>query len=331
MTGKSRILSAIAAAAILFGSLAGCAAAPGSDDASSDGDTLKLKVAYFPSAVTNQFARAAAANLQPDGLEVEYVPTGSVGPAQGLVSGAWDIATWGEVGAASTYVNGGTDIRVIASSGDNGAAHEILVRGDSTAQTIADLKGGTGVFDRSTNAYAQFLATIAQYGLEESDYTILENVPDDASALASGQVDFIISIEALASDLIERDGFRELSNGEGLINNYYPVVTTSEILADADKHEAIELYLVALKDYLAWADENPEEEATSIADFFGVSESAALNGSEKLSNVFIPIDDTYIAKEQDLINFFVEHGAFDSYPTGIEEIYDGEFNDVLTD
>ena len=321
---RSRILAAAGAAVLALG-LAACSG--GADAASGDEDELTLNVQY--SIFNGPLNRAAAADLQPDGVTVNYVDGTGIDVGQGLTAGTFDLAQWGEVGPVTTYSNGGTDIRVVGSTGENGQAHVILVGPDSTATSIADLEGGTTVFSRSTNSYIQFLKAIDDAGLEERDFTILESVPDSTAALLSGQVDFVISIEPVASSLIETKGLRELANGEGYVDNYYPLVTNQATLDDPEKSEALEIYLTALRDLFDEQAANPDEEAEQVAALNEVSVDVARTAGEKVSDEFIPIDDAYIEKERALVEFFVETGAFDGFPDGFEEIYDDRFNEIL--
>ena len=321
---------ALAAAAAIAAatSLAACSSASGRADAEAPGqreEVLELDVQY--SIFNGPLNRAAAANLQPEGLKVNYIDGAGIDVGQGLTTGSFDLAQWGEVGPVTSFVNGGEDIRVIGSTDANGAAHTILVGPDSTAQSIADLKGGTVVFSRSTNAYLQFLKTIEEAGLQESDFTIVESVPDQIAALISGEVDFIISIEPISSSFVETKGLRELTNGEGKVDNYYPLVTTQTIIDE--KREALEIYAAALREHLAYGAANPEEEAALVADFNDTSIDVALAAGEKVSSEFILIDDAFLAKESALVDFFVETGAFAEAPEGFDVIFDRSFNDIL--
>lgn len=321
----------VAALALML-AVAGCAAGGSSaaENTAADGDEpLQLTVQY--SIFNGPLNRAAAADLQPEGLEVTYVDGAGIDVAQGLTTGAFDLAQWGEVGPVTSYVNGGTGIRVIGSTDANGSAHTILVGPDSTARSLADLEGGTTVFSRSTNSYIQFLKAAEEVGLGEDDFTILEQVPDATSALLSGQVDFIISIEPVSSSLVETKGLRELSDGEGRIDNYYPLVTDQGRLDDPAKRAALESYLAALNDFFATSADDPEKEAADVAALNGISVDAARIAGEKVSSTWIPIDDAFIETERALIEFFVGTGAFQTFPEGFEEIYVSDFNDILVD
>ncbi len=327
---KKRFAAALLVGAALIGLTACTGQEPTAESQESSEDALKLNVQY--SIFSGPLNRAAAANIQPEGVEVTYVnsATGTVNTGQGLVTGAWDLAQWGDIGPVTGFANG-ADLRVIGSTDSNGAAHIILVGPDSTAETIADLKGGTVYAGKLTNAYVQFLREVEKHGLSESDFTVVESISDPASALIAGELDAFISIEPQASHLIETKGLRELSNGEGLIDNFYTLNTTQQILDDPDKHRAIELFLAALREHFDAAEANAEQEAEDLAALNGVSVAAAAAGLPKVSNTFIPIDDAYIARTRLLVDFFVGTGAFTEFPEGFEEIYVSDFNGILAD
>ncbi|WP_159501247.1 ABC transporter substrate-binding protein [Microbacterium sp. 18062] len=324
-------LAVTAAAALALTACAGSSeAAPSDTAAGASAEDLELNVQY--SVFNGPLNRAAAVDLQPEGLTVNYIDGAGIDVGQGLTTGAFDVAQWGEVGPVTSYYNGGTDIRVIGTTDANGGAHTILVGPDNDAQTIADLEGGTTVFSRSTNSYIQFLTAIEEAGLQEDDFTIIESVPDATAALLSGQVDFIISIEPVSSSLVETKGLRELTNGEGRVDNHYPLITNQAVLDDPDKSAALEIYLAALREHFEWADAseaNAQKEAEAVAALNGVSLEVAVAAGEKVSNEWIPIDSAFVEKERALVDFFVQSGAFESFPDGFEEIYDDRFNAIL--
>jgi len=270
-----------------------------------------------------------ARNAQPEGVKVEYkyfpVFTDML---TALNSGKIDLTEIGSVGAVQSVANGG-GVRAVAVTEPNAENMGLLVPKDSPAQTFADLKGKKIAFLKSTNSYISFLHQVKEAGLKESDFQIVEiSGPPANKAFQTGAVDAYYSIDPNMADLVEQTGGRVISTGADVdVENLYPYVATTDAIEN--KREAIGKVIQAVADNIAWIQENPDEQAKLVAPKLGFSESAIKATYARGAHALQPIDDTFYAGEQEVIDELRDAGIV-TKPVDVKDVYVPDFNDRIT-
>ncbi|WP_214107883.1 ABC transporter substrate-binding protein [Acrocarpospora catenulata] len=178
---------------------------------------------------------------------------------------------------------------------------------DSPAKSFADLKGKKIIFLKTTNTYTQFLKQVAEAGLKESDFTIVQIAgPDANKAFETDQVDAYYTIDPNMADVQNRSGARLLLDGEGYQNNYYVYTATKK--AVAEKAAAIGAVIGEVAKTIPWIHANPDEQARLLSPKLGFSEAAIKTGYARGSTKLIPQDAEFLKQEQSQVPTFVKAG-----------------------
>jgi sulfonate transport system substrate-binding protein len=270
-----------------------------------------------------------ARDVQPEGVKIEYTyfPV-FTDMLTALNSGKIDLTEIGDVGAVQSYVNGGR-VQAVAVTRPNAKNGGLLVPKDSTAQTIADLKGKKIAFLKSTNSYTGFLHAIKEAGLKESDFQIVEiSGPAANKAFETGQVDAYYSIDPNMADLVEKTGGRVIQTYEDQgVENQYPNVATTDAIKD--KPEAIGAVLQAVADQFPWIKANADEQAKLVAPKLGFSESAIKTTYARGAQGFQKIDQAFYDHEQPVIDELVAAGIV-AKPVKASDVFIPTFNQYIT-
>ena len=137
-----------------------------------------------------------AQELQKRGIELQWVPVPVAvgGPIfnENLANSTTDFASYGDFPAIIGKA-GGVDIKLIVPAG-RGTNSYLIVRSDSTAKTIADLKGKRVSVQRGRPHELAFSQLLSANGLQYSDFKIYNtNAQAGAAALASGSIDALFT------------------------------------------------------------------------------------------------------------------------------------------
>jgi sulfonate transport system substrate-binding protein len=333
--GVRRRLSLLALLPILTLTVAACGS---SDDADSTSTSAATSAAAAKAPVTitvgvprnfGYLSTLWARNVQPEGVKIEYkyfpVFTDML---TALNSGKIDLTEIGDVGAVQSYVNGGK-VQAVAVTQPNAKNGGLIVPKDSTATSLADLKGKKIAFLKSTNSYIGFLHEVKQAGLKESDFTIVEIAgPAANKAFESGQVDAYYSIDPNAADLIEKTGGKLISTYEDQgVENLYPYVATKDAIAS--KPEAVGAVLQAVADDFGWIKANPDEQAKLLAPKLGFSETAIKTTYGRGAEGLQKIDQTFWDHEQTVIDELVA-AKIVTKPVKASDVFIPTFNQYIT-
>jgi sulfonate transport system substrate-binding protein len=137
-----------------------------------------------------------AQELRKRGIELQWVPVPSAvgGPIfnENLANGGADFASYGDFPAIIGKA-GGVDIKLIVPAG-RGANSYLIVRSDSNAKAIADLKGKRISVQRGRPMELAFSQLLQAQGLRYNDFKIYNtNTQAGAAALASGSIDALFT------------------------------------------------------------------------------------------------------------------------------------------
>lgn len=309
--------------AVLFAVMGGLhtAWAAPSDTGGAQSAAQELVVGYSPG--FGFLNLLAAKNVQPEGVKVTYKKFLDFNDMIGaVIAGNIDLTEIGDAGAVMAFSRG-ADIRIIASTASNAAAHGFIVGPNSHAQSFADLKGQRIALNKATNAYPFFLKAIAKLGLKESDFSVTEISADEGYAsLLTGKIGAAAAIQPSEDKFLEKYGGHELVNGVGLIQNYYPYVVPRRILDQ--KRDALQKFVVSLRETVRWAAAHPDEHATLVSNSLGVSRTAIRSGYAKGAKDLIPVDGSYRKNLQATVQDFVDAGVLK--PIDISALVDDRFD-----
>jgi sulfonate transport system substrate-binding protein len=332
----ARRLPLLAVALTLVVVLAACGSDDSSSTSSSSGTTAAALDPAKPVTVTVGVPRSFgylstlwARNVQPAGVKVEYKYFPKfVDMLTALNAGKIDLTEIGDVGAVQSYVNGGK-VQAIGVTQPNAKNLGLLVPKNSTATSIADLKGKKIAFLKSTNSYTAFLHQIKAAGLKESDFDIVEiSGPDANKAFQTGAVDALWSIDPNMADLVEQTGGKVIANGDDAgVENLYPYVATTDAIKN--KPAALGAVLQAVADGFPWIKANPDEQAKLLAPKLGFSESSIKTTYARGAEALQQIGPAFYAREQKVIDELVA-AKIVTKPVKADQVFLSSFNQDTT-
>lgn len=180
-------------------------------------DKIKLGI-FVSSSALPYYVGAAKGYFEEAGLEVEPVPIGTHPLiVQGIVSGDIDAAANLVTleGANMNARRPGT-MKFIAVNGQNGEyiMEQFVVKPDSTAASIADLKGANLFSAPGPANMGAAEASLAAAGLVEGDYTMTEQgMGNHIGAMQSGNFDGGYTLEAVATIMVDMGVAKRLETG----------------------------------------------------------------------------------------------------------------------
>ncbi len=209
-----------------------------------------------------------------EGLHVEPLRFSS-GPAcaEALYSGAADIGTMGDT-AAVIAVARNPEFVILASNATGEDRHRLMVRSDSKARALKDLKGKRLGVKKGTSTYGGLLAALDKEGLSSDEIDIVDlDPPAMVDALLAGSLDGFVASEPTPS-AAETKGARQLMTLGGL-GNEYPILIVADRKRLAGREGEIRSFLKALKRAEQYAADHPDETAAIMADETGLSPKVA--------------------------------------------------------
>ncbi|SDQ05980.1 aliphatic sulfonate ABC transporter substrate-binding protein [Quadrisphaera sp. DSM 44207] len=280
---SSTALAALAASSLL---LTGCAAgedaapAPAADGASSSGggvdpacSTLTVDFAtYNPLSLVVRDQGWLEAALAEDGGTVEWVQSaGSNKANEALRAGAIDVGSTAGSAALLARSNGSPIRTVDVFSQPEWSA--LVVRGDSDIDGVEDLRGRSVAATTGTDPYFFLLQALETAGLSPSDVT-LQNLQhaDGRTALDTGQVDAWAGLDPIMAAAEAESGDRLVYRNVDF-NTYGFLNATEEFLSTCP--EQAQTVVDAYEHARAWAQENPQETASVLAEVAGIDPAVA--------------------------------------------------------
>jgi sulfonate transport system substrate-binding protein len=183
-----------------------------------------------------------------------------------LNSGGVDFASSASLSAVLARANGSPIKSVYVYSRAEWTA--LVVRKDSTLQTVADLKGKKIAATKGTDPYLFTLRALQQAHLSKDDVELLHlQHPDGRIALEKGDVDAWAGLDPHMAASEIQAGSRLLYRNKDF--NSYGVVSVTETYAK-EHPEAIKTVLSAYEKAREWALKNPEEFAKLLSTESGL-------------------------------------------------------------
>lgn len=184
-------------------------------------EEIKLRVSIFPDAQNLAlFIAEDQGFFKKHGLDIEIAFTpNSFALREGLANGSHQIVH-AAVDNAVAMIDVAKADAVIVSGGGNGAT-ELMVRPE--INSIADLRGKTGVVDATNTAYALIMyKMLAMKGLKRAEYNVVSagGCPQRLDAMRKDPVNAFAMLYPPCTVLAEKEGFRSLGAGVDVVGPY---------------------------------------------------------------------------------------------------------------
>jgi sulfonate transport system substrate-binding protein len=189
------------------------------------------------------------------GVSTKFVPLLSQVPMQDAIAGG--SLNIGQSATPTSAIGEGQPIKIVAIFEHNVNGEGVLVRPDGPIKTLADLKGKK-IGGPTAVPTVQLYEALKSVGLTLNDVTLeaLEaNV--GVAGLVRGAVDAYYTFDPYYTQAIVDGQAVSLDLGPANIEAWIPVIVNSSFLAQYPK--AVYDYLVAMKQSIAWIDQNPAQ------------------------------------------------------------------------
>jgi sulfonate transport system substrate-binding protein len=254
-------------------------------------------------------AKAAGAietKLGQRGIAVEWSEFTSGPPLlEALGANALDFGSTGDVPPLFAQAAGGDLVYVAASKGSkNGSA--ILVKQDSSIQSLADLKGKKVAFKRGSSAHNFIVKALRTAGLTLEDITQLDLGPSDAApAFATNQIDAWVIWDPYFAIAEQDPDTRVLVTTDGIVDSWGFYQANGAFARDHG--EVIAEVIEVLRQVGQDAQGNLDATIGQISEITGVPEPiqriALTREGADLGQIY-PISDETIAYQQALADEF---------------------------
>lgn len=252
--------------------------------------------------------------FEEQGVDVELISfdTGAA-EIEAYTSGELDIIECGDLPLLNGLSNG-LDLQVIGTYNVSDTVNGLVVRDDAGISDFADLKGKKVSVPFGTNIQPLLYEYLEAGGLTEADVEIINlNNADGSNALITGDVDAAVLWDPYLTKTIENDGLTQLADTKDFRKFVCPISSSTEYISAHS--DAVRKVLIALNKASEWSQENQDEAAKIVSDYFDSDNEDAI----KLS---ISKADSSVALTQDKVdNLLLGAGVCYKY-----EIVENEVN-----
>jgi NitT/TauT family transport system substrate-binding protein len=259
--------------------------------------------------------------------KVEWAQFQAAAPlAEALDAGAIDIGFLGDSGFLFLAAKS-PKAKLIGSTRQNLKTVGLLVAKDSTAKSIADLKGKRVAYWPGAWSQQLTLAALDKAGLPTSHLQLVKLMPlDAANALPGGSIDAFPVWEPYISQQVVKSGARLLFTAEGLIPAQSAIAANAD--AVAQKREAIADFLVRLKKARAWVEANIDTYADAWAARASLDKEVSRHWLRQAGLTVLPLDEVAIRDFQLTADFLHREKVLPA-PLDVSKVTDTSFNRVL--
>jgi sulfonate transport system substrate-binding protein len=228
---------------------------------------------------------------------------------EAIGGGAVDVGLVGDAPFMFAYQSG-SRIKAVGAqyaSERPSEALALVVPAGSPARTLADLKGKKVATTRGSVGHYLVIRALADAGLPADWVTFTFLPPGDAkAAFSSGSIDgWAIWTPYLPAALKEKA--RIIVDGHDLVQAYGFEVANDDAIAA--KPALLADFLKREAKGLAWARANPDTYAAVLAKETGLPLDIAQDYARKNRRVAVPIDDSVIADQRQVLDDFRKAGA----------------------
>ncbi|UUW73267.1 ABC transporter substrate-binding protein [Pseudomonas oryzihabitans] len=244
--------------------------------------------------------------------------------AEALNVGSLDLGLLGD--APPLFLGAlGAPIKVVGISRQSLDGVAVLVRGDSSIRSLADLQDKTVAIWKGSWSQQLALSALDRAGVPRDRVSFRYlNALDASHALEGGSVDAIATWEPYVTQA-QRHGARVLTTAEDLIPAQSFVVASQRALDDAAKHRAIGDFLQRLQRARTWANADPAHTARyarAWAERTRADAAIAQAWFARARTSIGPVTPAAIAQAQRTVDFFAGEGLVKGYDAS-RLFYDG--------
>lgn len=272
--------------------------------AADDLASVTLRVATFRGQDATLLP-AAGQDKTPYAVQYAFFNNGSL-ITQAINAGAIDLGGWSEIPLVFAAA-AKADIRVVAVLQGDTANQAVMVPKDSTARTVADLKGKRVGYVRATTAHFFLLKMLHQHGLGWNDIQPVNlGVSEGLTAMQSGAVDAWATYGYAIQMLQARSGARVLQNAVGILSGNYLIGVKPKLLEDAAARRAIADYIGRLDLSYRTLQRDPRRMARILSPVIQVPEPFIYDVWSHMSQPWrvLPVTPAAIASAQDVTDTF---------------------------
>jgi sulfonate transport system substrate-binding protein len=221
---------------------------------------------------------------------------------EAIASNKLDIASLGNMPIIAAQA-ANIPFKIISQTlaGKNNVA--VIVPADSTAASIADLKGKKIAVTKGSNAYNFLYRGFEKAGLTEDDFEIIQLQPDETqSAFENGGVDAWATWDPYITLNTLTGKGKVLTDGEqlGVLSPSFTIART----AFADQHpELVTLYLKVVNKTLKWESDNQNEALERYAAERSISTDVIKGTFERSRMINTPVSEAIIEEMQKTADF----------------------------
>ena len=245
--------------------------------------------------------------LEPLGYSVTWSEF-AAGPQmlEALNAGALDIAQTGEAPPIFAQA-AGPRLTYLAFEPPAPKGEAILVHGDSSIASVADLKGKKVALNKGSNVHYLLVRALESAGLAYEDVETIFLPPADArAAFETKAVDAWAIWDPFQASAESALPAKVLTNAEGLAPNYQFYFGDRSFLdANADAAKAV---VAAIGEVGAWVRANPDAAAAELSPSTGIPEDVLKIAIGRQSFGVAPITDQVVADQQAVADTFLKLG-----------------------
>ena len=245
---------------------------------------------------------------------------------EALNAGAIDLGFLGDsaflFAAAKT-----TNIKLIGVSRQSPGTIAFLVPGNSTAKSIADLKGKKVAYWPGNWGQQLTNASLEKAGLPKEHLQWVKLLPIDAgTAFQGGSVDAFPVWEPYISQQVVRTGARVLFTAEGLIPGLSAIAAYAPSVDS--KRAAVADFFVRIAKARAWVDANVDAYADAWAQRTNLDQDVSRRWIRGAKLTVAPIDAPAQAQFQATADFLLKEGVLTT-PFNVRAVADNSFSTAL--
>ncbi|WP_305094324.1 ABC transporter substrate-binding protein [Prescottella sp. R16] len=239
-----------------------------------------------------------------------------------------DAGATGDVPPVFAQANGNPG-RIVAVQARTGANDFLLVPGGSPAASIRDLQGKRIAVTQGSSSHGFVLGLLEQAGLPVDAVRLqFLSAADALAAFTAGQVDAWAVWNPYSTIGTKTAGARIVVDGSEVTTGQSYFSAAAGALADPKKSAALDDFFERLARAQAWADAHPDAWVPIFAKLTKLPEEVAAAAFDTSKGRYVPIDDDRIAKQQKLIDLFVQAGVLTSAPVAADW-FDPRFDDAI--
>lgn len=199
---------------------------------------------------------------------------------------------------------GGHPLHYVASESPYPEGVALIVKEDSSIQTVEDLKGKTIGVTQGGNQHYLLLVALEKVGIALDDVTIkfYKDAAEGLAAFTKGEFDVYGTWDPYLAIVENKVNTRTVINGKDLTENRTFYFATEKLLKE--KPEVTKIILEELQKADQWANENKDEVAKILASELGLEEAPLQKANERRTFGVEKINEDIINSQQKLADTF---------------------------